>query len=107
EQRQRGLHAAQKRLAGGVQHDATTATIEQRKPELLLQPANLLTDRTVREVHCFGRSAQVLELGHGAKRDECVQGQAWRIAHRGLEGFELVSTAYQNGRNKSIPWRML
>ena len=37
ELRQRGLHAAQQRLAGGVEHHATPAPIEQREAQLLLE----------------------------------------------------------------------
>ena len=50
ERRQRGLHAAQQRLARGIEHDAPPAPLEEREAELVLEAADLLAHRAVREV---------------------------------------------------------
>ena len=69
------------RLSGGIEHDAATAPLEQREAELVLEPADLLAHRAVRQVQRLSGGAQVLKLGHRAERGQRVEGKA-RAGHR-------------------------
>ena len=68
--RERALHAAQQRLAGRIEHDATPAALEQREAQTLLEAADLLAHRAVRQVQHVGGGAKVLELGNRAEGGE-------------------------------------
>ena len=81
EQRQRRLHAAQQRLTRRIEDDAAAATLEQREAQLLLEPADLLAHRAVRQVQHLACCAQVLQLGHRAKCGKRVERQAGRVGH--------------------------
>ena len=74
QQRQRFLHAAQQCRAGGVQHDAPAAALEQVETQLFFQATDLLADGAMGQVQAFGRGAQVLQFGHRAKGGQGVQG---------------------------------
>ena len=76
ELRERALHAAQQDFAGGVEHHAASAPLEDIETQLLLQHADLLADCAMGDVQDFGSGAQVQQFGDGAKRGQGVQGQA-------------------------------
>src|SRR5690349_19836892 len=63
EQGQCALHAAQQRLAGGVEHDAAAAPLEEREAELFLEPADLLAYRTMGEVQMAGGAVGASSFG--------------------------------------------
>ena len=76
ELRKRALHAAQQRLTGGIEHDAPPAPIEELETQVLLEPADLLAHRAVRQMQRLGGRAQVLHFGDGAERGKRVEREA-------------------------------
>ena len=83
ELRQRALHAAQQRLARGIEHDAPPAPLEQREAQLLLEAADLLAHRAVREVQRLGGGAQVLQPRGGTKGRQILQRESGKTRHAG------------------------
>jgi hypothetical protein len=73
---ERRLHPAQQRAAGGIEHDAAPAPIEQGEADLLFERADLLAHRAVREVQLARSGAQVLQLRDGSERGEEVERDA-------------------------------
>jgi len=73
---ERRADGLQQRRAGGIEHDAASAPIEQRDAELDLELAQLLADRAVREVQLFGGRPQVAGARDHAKAGQRVQRQA-------------------------------
>src|SRR5262249_40354055 len=78
---QRALHTAEQRLPRGIQHEAPAATLEHVESQMLLEAADLLTHRAVRQVQYVGGGAHVGELGDRAKRGQRVERQARRMRH--------------------------
>src|SRR5690242_10684852 len=92
---QRSLHASQQRLPCRIEQHAASATLEKIEAQLLLQSADLLTDRAMRQVQDLSGGAEILQLRDGAKSGQ-------RVERETCHGC-LVSAPYQYGQNKSIP----